>query len=106
MSKKKYGIDIDGKITPRMVRDAISECFYQAHCADSGIAVNDKAISREYCQSIVKKAFNDAGEDFENPDKESILKCLENLSEFSKSFRDQAIIEKHRKEIMKLVEKL
>ncbi|MFZ2192688.1 MAG: hypothetical protein WAV31_00400 [Candidatus Moraniibacteriota bacterium] len=106
MVEKIYGVDIDDQITPIMVRNAIGECFWQAHCADSGIASNEKEMSRKYCQSIVEKAFGDTGGDFKSPTKESILKCLENLAEFSKNFRDQSIIQKHYEGIMKLVDKL
>lgn len=106
MTEKIYGIDINGKITPLMVRDAISECFWQAHCADSEIAMDDKKISHEYCQSIVRKSFEETGGDFDHPTKESIMKCLENLAEFSKNFRDPSIIQKHQEQIMKLANKL
>ena len=106
MTKKIYGIDINSEITPLMVRDAINECFWQAHCADSGIAQYDEKISHEYCQSIVRKAFDDAGGDFDHPNKESIMKCLENLVEFSKNFRDPSIIQKHKEKIMNLVNRL
>ena len=27
-----YGVDINKKVTPVMVRDAIIQCFYEAHC--------------------------------------------------------------------------
>lgn len=106
MTERIYGIAIDEEVTPVMVRDAIIECFWQAHCADSEIAPKEKEINRQYCKSIVEKAFSDTGGDFKNPTKESILKGLENLAEFSKNFRDPSIIQKHYEGIMKLVNKL
>lgn len=106
MTEKIYGIDVNEEITPIMVRDAISECFWQAHCIDSEIPPSDQKANKEYCLSIVRKAFKDTGGNFESPTKESILKCLENLAEFSKNFRDQSIVMEHYKNIIQLVNKL
>lgn len=103
MTKKIYGIDLEQEVTPLMVRDAIIECFTHAHCMDAGISEDDKNINNMYCREVVNKAFSDSGGNFDNPTKEDILKVLENLSSFSKKFRDQNIIERHYKEIMKLV---
>lgn len=104
---KIYGIDISKKITPLMVRDAVVECFYQAHCAETGLSSSKhNPANREYCRSIIRKAFDDAGGDFNNPDKNSIIKVLDNLAEFSKNFRDPSVIEKHYKQIMILVDKI
>ncbi len=91
---------------PLMVRDAIVECFRQAHCHDSGINPDEKEVNRIYCREIVEKAFTDAGGDFQKPNKKSILGALENLKQFAKSFRDPSIIKKHYNEIMQLVNKL
>ena len=41
MDKKIFGIEPDEEVTPLMVRDAIVECFYEAHCADAGITNDD-----------------------------------------------------------------
>ena len=105
---KVYGIDLSlsKNITPLMVRDAILECFNQAHCEDAGVGTEDKESNKLYCQELVKKAFADAGVDFDHPTKEGIMKVLEQLREFSKSFRDPKIIQGHYQNIMKLVEKL
>ncbi len=101
-----YGIDTEKEITPLMVRDAISECFYQFHCADSSLGLGEGEANRGYCGEIVKKAFGESGGDFEKPTKESILEVLSWLKNFAKNFRDPSIIEKHAAEIMKLAEKL
>jgi len=37
-----YGIDADKEVTPLMVRDAIVECFFIAHCEDSGLKQGGK----------------------------------------------------------------
>lgn len=102
-----YGIDTNKKITPLMVRDAIVECFYLAHCAETGISAKvDNQSNKDYCQSIIKKAFDDTGGDFNTPDKDSILAVLDYLADFSKNFRDPSIIEKHYNQIMTLVDKI
>lgn len=106
MANLVYGVDIDGTITPLMVRDAIVECFWEAHCMDTGIDDSEKDANRAYCKSTVEKAFADTQGDFNNPTKESIINCTKSLATFSKSFRDPSIIEKHFEEIMVLVNKL
>jgi len=105
--KNLYGIDPNKKITALMVRDAIVTCFYDAHCAETGLSPNKKSpANKEYCQTIIKKSFEDTGGDFDKPDKQSILGTLDNLIEFSKNFRNPSIIKKHYNEIMILVDKL
>ena len=106
MKKEIYGANADEKITPLVVRDAIVNCFFEAHCEDAGIMEEDKASNKEYCQSIVRKAFEDTGGDFDHPTKESIMKVMGQLAEFSKSFRDPKVIEKHYMQIKGLVDKL
>lgn len=108
MANILYGVNLEGEITPLMVRDALALCFYEAHCADSGLATGgeDEEMNKTYCRNTVEKAFIDSGGDFEHPTKESILGAMQKLMEFSKSFRDPSIIERHASEIMKLVEKL
>ncbi len=102
-----YGIDTSKDITALMVRDAIVSCFYEAHCAETGLGSGDESVAnKEYCKTIIKKSFDDTGGDFDRPNKNSILGVLDNLAEFSKNFRDPSIIEKHYKEIMNLVDKL
>lgn len=101
-----YGVDVNKKITPLIVRDAIVECFFQAHCSDANVDTEDKGTNRLYCQEIVKKAFTDANADFNNPTKENILEVLNKLAKFAKNFRDQEMVQKHMEEMMKLVNKL
>ncbi len=90
------------KITYQDVRDAITDCFYDAHCADTGFD-SDKPAVHGYCLLIVKKIFHDQKVDFDNPDKEGIIKVINSLGEFSKNFRSQDVIEKHQKEILDLL---
>ena len=49
------------------VRDAMVECFFEAHCMDSGIDMDEKkegGVNKGYCESIVKKAFDESGGDY------------------------------------------
>jgi len=103
---KIYNIDPEAGINVYNVRDAIVECFFQAHCQDAGLSDITDGGNKEYCKSVVEKGFSDVGGDFENPTKESIEKVLDYLAEFSKNFRDPEIIKEHYKEIMNLVNKL
>lgn len=101
-----YGVDINKEVTPLMVRDAIAECFFEAHCADTGIDGAEESTNKDYCRNVVKKIFKDAGGDYENPTKEDIMNALQGLADFSKNFRDQDMIKHHQMQIMKLVERL
>ncbi len=108
MKESIYGVDLEGNITPIMVRDAILKCFTQAHCIDSGIGEKEEngKINHQYCLEIVKKAFSEAGQDFDKPTKEGILRSMDVLAEFSKKFRDQEIVQKNYSSILQLVNKL
>ena len=106
MGKIIYSIDLDAPVTPLMVRDAIVDCFWNAHCKDTGLAEEEKETNKLYCKTIVEKAFADNNGDFNNPTKESIVACLNSLASFAKSFRDPTLIEEHYGEMMELVGKL
>ena len=93
------------KVTPRDVTEALVNCFYKAHCADTGLG-GDELSERQYCLEKVKKVFHDQAVDFDNPDKEGLLKVVNSLADFSKNFRSQDIINKHRNEIIDLLNKM
>jgi len=93
------------KITPQDVVSAIVNCFYEAHCADMGFE-GGESEGREYCLLTVKKVFHDQAVDFDNPNREGILKVLNALAEFSKNFRSQDVINKHKNEIISLLNKM
>lgn len=101
-----YGVDLNKPVTTLMARDALVECFWQAHCTDTGLERDDRGSEKEYIRQIVIKAFLNTGGDFENPTKESILKAIDFLKDFAKSFRDQEVIEKHQNEIKIIVNKI
>lgn len=104
--QKIFGIDPDQKVTPNQVRDAILECFYLAHCNDTEFDQGEEALTREYCKTIVKKKFVEAGANFDTPNKEDILLAMDELKKFSQNFRKKEAIEKNYQKIMQLVEKL
>jgi len=104
--KNIYGVDLDKPITSLMARDALVECFFQAHCTDAGLETDDPAISKGYCQNLVRKVFTDSEGDFERPTKQSIINAIGKLKDFSANFRDQSVIQKNAGEMMKIVEKI
>ena len=102
-----YGVDTSKPVTPEMVRDAIVECFYQAHCTDSGIAtILSENENKSYCREIVKKGFSEVGMSYDQPTKEALLKVVGYLVEFSKNFRDPSIVLAHKESIMQLINAL
>ncbi|MBU0597619.1 hypothetical protein KKF61_01325 [Patescibacteria group bacterium] len=111
-----YGVDSSKKLTPEVVRNAIVICFEQAHGEATKSSLGDLAkdlgeqgvekFTKANIESIVRKAFRESGGDFELPTKESIIKAMNWLAEFSKSFRSPEIIKMHYNEVLKLVNKL
>ncbi|QQG52590.1 MAG: hypothetical protein HY931_04720 [Candidatus Falkowbacteria bacterium] len=84
---------------------AIIDCFYEAHCAATEIEGNELDL-KQYCLSLVKGKFQEQGVDFNNPTKEGILKVINALAAFSKDFRSQEVIDKHKSEIIVLLNKV
>lgn len=103
---KVYGLDLEGDITPEGVRDAMVECFFEAHCAGSGSGLSGDIGSRDYCETVIRKAFQDVDGSFDNPTKESIVGVLGELQKIAKNFKSQDVIKRHAEEIMALVDKL
>jgi len=101
-----YGVDLDAPLTALIVRDALIECFYQAHCLDTDLGLDRQPSTKTYCLALVQKAFSESGGDFEQPDKKSLLRAMEELKKFAANFRDPQIIAKHAAEIMQLINKL
>ncbi len=93
------------KLASQDIVAAIVDCFYEAHCADTGLSGSED-VGRQYCLSTVKKIFQDNAVDFNNPTKEGILKVVNALADFSKSFRSQEVIEKHKNKIIELLNKM
>ena len=112
---KIYGVDTDHKVTPLVVRDAIIVCFRQAHaevlklmeeCAEDMPKKEIEKMKNIEIKMIVKRAFKDAGEDFDKPTKKGLVKVIGGLAKFAAQFRRPEIIKKHYKEIKILIEKI
>ena len=99
-----YGIDTSKEITPVTARKAVEECFFQAHCEDTGLSGTEgQSQSRQYCNQIITKAFESVGGDYNNPTKDTLFGVVNYLVSFSSAFRDEKIIDKHKNQISKII---
>jgi len=114
MGKIIYGVNLSKKITPIMVRNAIIECFIQAH--KEILDMTDEYAEwksekeREKFRNLeveltIKNAFKEAGADFNNPTKENIIRVLDKLAEFAAQFRKPDIVRKHYNEVRLILDK-
>jgi len=110
-----YGVDITKNITPAMVRDAIIQCFYEAHSDVLELARETfghppkkkfEEMKKSHVKELVRDIFDKIKGDFNKPTKDNLLKVLENLKGFATIYRKPDIIKKHVKEIMFLINKL
>jgi hypothetical protein len=100
-----YGVDLDKPITALSARDAVVKCFIEAHSEDAKrqFGVVDSSAAEKLCVDKVQESFKQTGGDFENPTKGALLNAIGFLAEFSKSFRDPTIIEKHKAQILEIL---
>ncbi len=105
MGKKIYGVDVNEKVTPEKVRDAIMKCFIEAHKEEALISAeeNDKDPD-ELSKSLVKRAFEVTGGNFNNPTKKDLIKAMDQLALVAKSFRNPKVIKTHYSEINALID--
>jgi hypothetical protein len=110
-----YGVDVTKNVTPIMVRDAIIQCFYEAHHEVLELAKETfgnppekkfKEMKKSHVTDLIHDTFDRVGGDFDKPTKDDILKVLENLKGFASIYREPAVIKKHVSEIMVLINKL
>jgi Zn-dependent oligopeptidase len=115
MAELIYGVDPSKPVTPVMVRDAIVDCFIQAHEEIlEEMKEYHKFKSEEEFEEmkkvdvkiLIKSKFEAIGADFNNPTKKSIIGVMDKLADLSANFRNPEIIKKHYGEIMELVNKL
>lgn len=108
-------MDTSKAITPLIVKDAIFKCFLEAHkeVLDMMKEYHQFESEEEFVklkeldiEMLLKEKMRKSGGNYENPSKEDITNLCSELANFAKKFRNPKIIEKHYKEIMKLVEKL
>lgn len=110
-----YGVDITKKVTPIMVRDAIIQCFFEAHdnileLAKDFFGDPDKEkfehMKKTHVKELVENIYLKIGEDFNNPTKENLLKVIDQLKKIAKIYRNNGIINTHVNEIMQLINKI
>lgn len=110
-----YGVDVNKNVTPVMVRDAIIQCFYEAHCNVLDLARETfghppekrfEEMKKSHVRDLVHDVFIKIGGDFNNPTKDNLLKVVENLKEFASIYRKPDVIKKHVSEIILLMDKL
>jgi hypothetical protein len=118
MSNKKtiiYGVDISKKITPVMVRDAIIQCFFEAHdnileLAKDFFGEPDEEcfekMKKSHVKELIENIFEKIEKDFNNPTKDSLIEVVEHLEKIAKVYRNQDIIDTHVKEIMQLINRI
>lgn len=107
-----YGIDTDKRVSPLDVRNALVECFTQAHAKEledlknyADVKPADfELIKRINISQLLRQYFAETGGDFENPTRDSILAVMDKLKSFAGNFRDPSVIAGHYGEIIKLVE--
>ena len=100
-------------ITPAKARELLTCCFFEAQKEtilrarkQLGVRSSDDDIYSSVVDGV-RGAFKESGEDFENPTKESLQKVLEILVGKSTSWgTPQDIIEHHKAQIKKILEKL
>ena len=110
-----YGIDTDKQVNPSDVRDAIVECFTQAHSdalSDLKNYVEDlskedfEQMKRINVRQMIRNYFDETGGDYNHPTKDSLIKVMERSKEFAENFRDNDTIQKHFNQIKTLVDAL
>ena len=110
-----YGIDLEGKFKPLDVREAIVRCFAKAHSRIleeacqycPGISEEElKKFKEINSRELVRRYFQEVGGDFNNPDKDSLIKVCDKLKAFASNFRGEKIIRKNYSDIMRLINKL
>ena len=110
-----YGVDITKKVTPIMVRDAIIQCFFEAHCSVLELARETfghpseeifEDMKKSHVNELVHDIFIKIKGDFNNPTKDELLLVLNNLKSFASIYRRPKIVKKHVDEVMKLINKL
>ncbi|USN53654.1 MAG: hypothetical protein H6760_00585 [Candidatus Nomurabacteria bacterium] len=114
--EKIFGVDPKSKFTAEDVRDAIVECFYQAHkeVAEkqfqfAGEDFGEEALKKmtsNFTEGIVRRAFTETSGDFSQPTKASLQKAIDYMKEFAMEFRTKEIIDANYQQIKSLIDGL
>ena len=110
-----YGVDISKNVTPVMVRDAIIQCFYEAHNDVLDLAreyfecpseEDFETLKKEQVSDLVETIFKTSGGDFDNPNKTDLTNIVNNLKKIAELYREPDVINYNVNQIMKLVNRL
>ena len=111
-----YGVDTSKPYQAADVRDALVECFTQAHKEqlDALREFTTKDITDDEFENIkridvrqmIRSTMKDLGGNFDSPTKPLLEQTVLKLMEFASNFRDKTIVEKHSGEIKQLLDGL
>lgn len=110
-----YGVDITKKVTPIMVRDAIIQCYYEAHCNVLELAKeafyeppkkNFDKMKKAHVRELIENFICDVGGDVNNPSKSCLIKVLNRLQKIASTYREPEVINSHVSDIYQLIDKL
>jgi hypothetical protein len=110
-----YGVDITKKVTPVMVRDAIIQCYYEAHCNVLELAKDAfyeppkdtfEEMKKSHVKELIENIICETGGDFDNPSKDCLIQVLNHLQKIASTYREPETINKHVNEINQLIDKL
>ena len=110
-----YGVDVNKNITSVMVRDAIIQCYYEAHCDVLELAKETfgqpprekfEEMKKSHVKDLIENIIYKVGGDFNKPDKDCLIKVLNHLKKMASIYRTPEIINKHVSEIDQLINKL
>ena len=113
---KIYGVDTTKDYTLVDIRNAIIECFTQAHKKileqelNEFVSTMDKQnferLKEMNVYKLVHDLFKKIGGDFNKPKKQDLISICDELAKIAKKYRGERIISKHYSEIMQLLEKI
>ncbi|RMD59682.1 hypothetical protein D6821_00660 [Candidatus Parcubacteria bacterium] len=110
-----FGVKISNPPTPQEIKEAIVQCFLQAHqkqlkalkeFSPQLTAAEEKTLKRTTIETLLKKLSEQDGNDFDKPTKQGLLQLLDRLKNYASYFRDKKIIERHYQQIKQLVDLL
>jgi len=110
-----YGVDTNKKVTPIMIRDAMIQCYYEAHCNILELARDSfykppkkkfEEMKKSHVKDLIENLICNFGGDFNNPSKDCLNQVLNHLKKIASTYRTPEIINKHVSEIKSLIDKL
>jgi len=114
-SEMIYGVNLQGTVTPHMVRDAIIQCFFEADSEvldglfnqqEFSTETEEKEVKYNHVRVFIKNLFHKTQGDFNNPTKESLTNVIDQCKQYAMMFRHKEIIQENYNKIMTLINKL